>query len=149
MSKHLYDETIRRLYNYHKMIAEVEQFEDDCLDRRRPGENDYIKGTYVADPTVKAAVELVDPPAHIKETKSWIETIKTAWQEMELYSPELARVLECCFGLEGKARRYYDLTEELNVSLETLYRRRREAVEWVKDIALYKGLLDPIKERPA
>lgn len=149
----LYRETEYRLYNYQNMIRDIEAFEAECTDRQRTRTNDNIKGTFTADPTAKGGVRMAEPPNHINEKRMWVGVIRGAWAEMETYEPEKARIIEALYGLGSpkgvrrgeKGRIIRRLMGALNIGETTVKVWRRAAVNWVKEIAIYNGLLDPRK----
>lgn len=155
-ARRMHEEVERQLGLYRQHKQEIQAYRQSALNGTRAAQGEYVRGSLPGDPTAIGALKLLEPDAPILQKAAWVEIIDKARYEMRHFAPELARILTVCYGLDkkraGGARMdpgtRYRLMEELSISQTTLYNRRIACVEWVKALALYRGLLCPeMKEK--
>lgn len=141
-----------RLFSYARMKREVREYRESCLEGSRAPQGERVKQSLRGSSVERNALLLMEPGAQMKDKLRWVAVIETAWEEMRQCAPEYARVLEAVYGLTRpetskpqarSAYARYSLMEELHIGQTTLYNRKRACIEWVKALALYRGLLCP------
>lgn len=142
-----------RIAQYYTMQNEVRAYEESCAN----GHNARIGAASVQtnrinDPTATGALRLLEPSAAICEMRDWLWVIDKARDEMHYFAPDLERILQVLLmparnkhanGNRTPSNARYALMEELCIGQTTLYAKRNACIEWIKALALYKGLLDP------
>ncbi len=151
VSRHLFSEVERRLFAYQQMRREIASYEKDRIYTPSLHSGEQHRSSQMPDPTAHAGIALADPSPRIMLLQSWLGVIDKARGEMQRFAPELARILTVFYGLDRlhgrpsreSARVRIQLMMDLNISQTTLYNWRNTCVEWVKALAIHKGLLNP------
>ncbi|MDR1620284.1 MAG: hypothetical protein LBS18_06465 [Clostridiales bacterium] len=150
----LYKEVEYRLSNYRLMKLEIAAYEDHGLYHESMTQAARSKTSERRDDTAYVALRRAEPTRRVQEMRDWVAVIDTALTEMRFYAPALATILTAYYGIgkpdektllrAGAVRRR--LMEQLCIGQTTLYRWKNDCVEWVKSLALYRGLVNPALE---
>lgn len=142
-----------RISQYHIMQREVRAYEEACMKGTEYHVSaEYIQSNRKGDPTALGALHLLQPGELIREMRDWLWAIDKARDEMHHFAPDLEKILvafllpkkrEKTGSIQIKSNKRYELMHELNIGQTTLYNRKNACIEWIKALALYKGLLDP------
>lgn len=153
----LVENTIKwQLFNYQKSKELIHQFEEDCLTGK--GQDDVgtpiqNKG-HISDPTMRAAMLMLNPPKHIATARRWVSVIDHTWEEFKTEDAVAGRengiafLFERAYYLTGEPRRKEDnaanrdmICEECQIAKRTFYTWLSRCVQTTLYFAAKEGLV--------
>lgn len=100
----------QKMFLYRQYKAEIEEYEQNAIDRTPVMDESGIHGTGISDPTAKSAAMLADVPKNLEEKKAWVDSIEQAKRRVEGW--DKAYEIVAGRGLSYVMTEYYCMNSE-------------------------------------